>query len=372
MKSPHEFSERILLAVTGLSPQIVTETLYALTQVQQPAFVPTSIVVITTSEGANRICLELLGEDKAWFHRMRQEYELPDIRFNDSDIRVIEDEKGHPLSDIRTPEQNSRVADQVAEVVRELAQNKNTAIHASIAGGRKTMGFYLGYAMSLYGRPQDRLSHVLVDEGFEGHPEFYYPSKKQRTIYDRDGRPLDAAEAKVMLANIPFVRLRDGLPEHLLKGRSSFSNTVALAQKLYEPVSLEIDLAEQCLFCAGVPVKMTHADMAFYLFMANRALSGEGPIRWDNPQWRDQYLAAFRRVVSEYASEYEAAEKALISNKKNDDKNYFEQRKSRTNTALKTALGKRGAEPYMIQTHGPRGKSRFGLRIVPEAIRIRG
>jgi CRISPR-associated protein (TIGR02584 family) len=34
----------------------------------------------------------------------------------------------------------------------------------SIAGGRKTMGFYAGYALSLYGRAQDRMSHVLVEE----------------------------------------------------------------------------------------------------------------------------------------------------------------------------------------------------------------
>jgi CRISPR-associated protein (TIGR02584 family) len=28
-------------------------------------------------------------------------------------------------------------------------------------GERKTMGFYVGYALSLFGRAQDRLSHVI-------------------------------------------------------------------------------------------------------------------------------------------------------------------------------------------------------------------
>jgi CRISPR-associated protein (TIGR02584 family) len=53
------------------------------------------------------------------------------------------------------------------------------SLHVSIAGGRKTMGFYAGYALSLYGRAQDRMSHVLVDEKFEKGINFYYPSKNE-------------------------------------------------------------------------------------------------------------------------------------------------------------------------------------------------
>lgn len=38
------------------------------------------------------------------------------------------------------------------------------------------MGFALGYAMSLFGRPQDCLSHVLVSDPYERVPDFYYPT----------------------------------------------------------------------------------------------------------------------------------------------------------------------------------------------------
>lgn len=48
----------------------------------------------------------------------------------------------------------------------------------NLAGGRKSMGFYIGYALSLFGRGQDRMSHILVEEAFETHPEFFYPPKK--------------------------------------------------------------------------------------------------------------------------------------------------------------------------------------------------
>ena len=41
LRNPAAYGRRILVAVTGLSPQVVTETLYALAVLQQPAFVPT-------------------------------------------------------------------------------------------------------------------------------------------------------------------------------------------------------------------------------------------------------------------------------------------------------------------------------------------
>jgi hypothetical protein len=37
------YPRRILLAVTGLTPQVITETLYALAIQRQPAFIPTDI-----------------------------------------------------------------------------------------------------------------------------------------------------------------------------------------------------------------------------------------------------------------------------------------------------------------------------------------
>ena len=78
---PAQYHRRILLAVTGLSPQVVTETLYALAVKREPAFVPTEVVVVTTAEGAERVRLSLLSEDPGWFERLRRDYDLPPIAF---------------------------------------------------------------------------------------------------------------------------------------------------------------------------------------------------------------------------------------------------------------------------------------------------
>ena len=56
-KQPHEYDKRILVAVTGLTPQVVTETLYCLTvkrelenrkrkpEDHQKMFLPTKIIL---------------------------------------------------------------------------------------------------------------------------------------------------------------------------------------------------------------------------------------------------------------------------------------------------------------------------------------
>ena len=50
------------------------------------------------------------------------------------------------------PAADAFIADAITALVRALTADPGSAVHASIAGGRKTMGFYLGYALSLFGR----------------------------------------------------------------------------------------------------------------------------------------------------------------------------------------------------------------------------
>ncbi|HIE55737.1 MAG TPA: TIGR02584 family CRISPR-associated protein, partial [Chromatiaceae bacterium] len=235
--------ERILLLVTGLSPQVVTETLYALAVNQETPWIPTQMHLITTLEGRKRAELALLSEDPGWFPRLLRDYDLPAIAFDTDHIHVLTDPAGQPLDDIRTPEDNERAADQITDLVRRFTSEAETAVHASIAGGRKTMGYYLGYALSLFGRPQDRLSHVLVSEPFESSWNFFYPTPYRQVIETPKGALADTWEARITLAQIPFVRLREELPQRLLEGRASFSETVAAIQKAQQPPHLIINPA---------------------------------------------------------------------------------------------------------------------------------
>ena len=63
MTDPAAYPRRVLLAVTGLSPQIVTETLWALAVKGSPAWLPTEIRIVTTQQGAEKARGALLSDD---------------------------------------------------------------------------------------------------------------------------------------------------------------------------------------------------------------------------------------------------------------------------------------------------------------------
>ncbi len=362
----HPYPRRILLAVTGLTPQVITETLYALAVQRQPAFIPTDIHLLTTHEGAEAARLGLLSDEPGWFYRLCEDYALPAIRFDVSHIHTLVDAQGQPLSDIRTPADNQRAADTITELVRHFTADPTAALHVSIAGGRKTMGYYLGYALSLFGRPQDCLSHVLVSEPFEGCPDFYYPTPYNRVIVLRDNKLADTRDAQVTLAEIPFVRLRDELNNRLLTGAASFGQTVAAAQRALLPPALVIDLPGRRLTAAGELVELPPVDLAFYSLMARRQCQGKGFVRRGAEGLDQAFLAEYRQIVSNYAGEMERIETALAEGM---EAAYFDQRKSRVNTLLEEALGRALAAPYLIQAEGKRPKTRYGVNLAPEAIR---
>ena len=108
---PQTYARRILVVVTGMSPQVVTETVYALAVATDPAWVPTEIRLVTTREGAQVAERHLLqggeGGDEGWFHQLRQDYQLPAIDFNVQSVHTLEREGAGPMDDIQTPADNT-------------------------------------------------------------------------------------------------------------------------------------------------------------------------------------------------------------------------------------------------------------------------
>lgn len=370
-RAPEEFSRRILLAACGLTPQVVTETVYALA-VRPAPVVPTEVHLLATRESARRARLSLLSEDPGWFHRLRRDYNLPPIRFDDSTIHEVAGPDGEILSDIRSVEENERTADAITELVRQLTSDPEAALHVSLAGGRKTMGFYLGYALSLFARPQDRLSHVLISAPYESHPEFFYPTPRPRIIYTLppDQRPLDTSAAQVTLAEIPFVRLRHGLPRELLEGRSTFLEVVRAAQRAVGPPELVFRLRQRRVFAGGCEISLPPAELAFFAWIARRRVRGQaGPgcpcEGAPERQHALEFLDEYRRILGPMGADDRTA-KAL---REGMEKNYFLQRRSKLARLLRQALGVNAA-PYLVQATGRRPNTRYELELAPEQIRF--
>ena len=378
---PHNYPRKILLAVTGLSPQILTETLYALAVAEQPAFIPDEVHLITTADGAEYARHTLLDTGMGRFSELLCDYNLQGrIRFDADCIHLIPGADGHALHDIQTPEDNVLAADAITELVRHFTLDDDTALHVSIAGGRKTMGFFMGYALSLYGRVQDRLSHVLVSSPFESSHDFYYPPAQPRVLFDRNNKPIHTADARIMLAEIPFVRLRQGLSQTLLDGQAGFSQSVATAQAHLAPPELVIDFARQSLICASRIVRLEPAVFAYYTWLATRLKSGAGPVRYDNAEAVAEYLTVYAQVLNDPTSaRLENANEVLnrrmnlpASQRKTAIRKYFDPLKAKVNAALAKQLGESGAIPYRVKTAGARMETRVLIGAENLTVRIIG
>jgi CRISPR-associated protein (TIGR02584 family) len=374
-RPPEAYPRRVLLAVTGLTPQVVTETLFALSQRQHPPFVPTEIHLLTTAAGAEHARLNLLSAEPGWFHRLRADYGLPDIAFDADEIHILRDHRGYPMPDIRTPEENEQAADFITGVVARLTADRECALHVSLAGGRKTMGYYLGYALSLFGRPQDRLSHVLVSAPFESHPQFYYPTPQERVIHslDRQQLALDCRRAEVTLAVIPFVRLREGLPRRLLDGRAGLSEVVAAANRALEPPQLILDLPPRRASADEQPFDLTPTEFAVLWWLARRARDGQAEVDWSTAAAAREFLACAAELLNPMSGDYERMEQAIEWRFDAPIKlaRYFEPHKSRINASLDEVLGSTAVRRYAIARTRENGAARFYLPLRPEEIEIR-
>jgi CRISPR-associated protein (TIGR02584 family) len=206
---------KALFCVSGLTPQILTETLYALCVAQSPAWVPDCVHVLTTGTGRGLMLDKLLTPSTGQFHQFCAQYQLAGrIQFDERCIHVVRGEDQQVLADIVTLADNAALGTAVNRHIEQLIAQYDE-VHVSIAGGRKTMSYYAGNAMTLHARAQDRISHVLVSEPFESVPTFFFPPREPCVLTTRDGSQVNTRDARVLLADLPFLRLREFLPPSL-------------------------------------------------------------------------------------------------------------------------------------------------------------
>ena len=364
--APSQFARRILFVVTGTSPAVVTESLYALAIQQEDIFVPTEIHIMTTSTGATAATKALLDGGVGAFHRMVDEYPiLKSIKFTENHITVIRDQAGRVLADISSLQENQDAGDSIMDAVRRFTLDDHSALHVSLAGGRKTMGFFAGYALSLFARPQDRLSHVLVPNGVERARDFYYPSAYGKEIALDDGTTVLPRDVEVLLAEIPLVRLRHGIPGALISGAATWSSVIDAAQRVLGAPKLEIDIAQGSVRCADQTVELQPVQLALYLWLAQRIVAGMGADHTIGRETTsDGFLACYRSVCSGDLADVQRVENSLEATLKSETLvAWAKEKKSRINKKLRNTLGPELCKPYLIRSFGKRPNTHYGLDI---------
>ena len=162
----------VLVVGMGTSPAVMTETVWALAHQSDPV-VPDEIVVITTKSGKDALRTAIMSGAPSVWNRLKTALAKEKIAidgklvFGDTSIRVIPDADGNEASDLRTGADNLRTADFMLGELRKYTADPATTVLCSIAGGRKTMSALLFSCMSLLGREDDKVYHVLIPPEYE-------------------------------------------------------------------------------------------------------------------------------------------------------------------------------------------------------------
>jgi CRISPR-associated protein (TIGR02584 family) len=298
-RSQKQSRDTVLLAVTGMSPAVLTETIWALAH-QTPPVVPTKVIAVTTRVGREAIERELFsvqevfGDTSVWESlRLALEKEgIPasgrlEFGMTGDHIRVFTrtDAKGHTfeLVTVTTEIENQAAADFLLEQVRSIVERPDTCLIASIAGGYKTMSALLYACVSLLGREEDRVTHVLVNDPFDKRlePGFYFPSQPAQSL-KAGVKKVSANSAAISLANVPFVPLRNLFPRHLGKLPRRFMELVESCREKIDQVAartihFEIHRSKRQIKINGESLAISPSEHAALLFIAIRAKEAKPP-----------------------------------------------------------------------------------------------
>jgi CRISPR-associated protein (TIGR02584 family) len=293
--------EIILLAVTGMSPAVLTETVWALAQEEEP-ILPDRVIVITTLAGRAKIEAELftrnpaLGDLCVW-DALRTSLSAAGhdlagkLRFGTTpdDVRVItavdpSSSRSIELADLRSRADNDAAADFLLNQVRAITANPDSRLIASIAGGRKTMGALLYACLTLAGREEDRLTHILVNEPYETLPGFFFPNQPGPPLRSRiDPQDYSPAGALVELADVPFVPIHNLFQRELGRAAGNFSNLVnacrsEVRHRAAEDLRIELFWHRPALRLNGTEHRLSEREQHLLICLVNRAKHQLPPI----------------------------------------------------------------------------------------------
>lgn len=283
-----EHKQIVLLSLVGTAPAVLSETVWALATQAEPVL-PDRIIAMTTSTGADKIRDKLF--DAGHWAQMLED--LKDrgvetqgkLRFGPiaDSIRVFPDvTRSRELDDIRTAEDNEAVAEFFMETIRSFVENDSIRLIVAIAGGRKTTSALLYSVMSLLGRAEDQIQHILVDEHWVFQPDFMYPGCKGVFVDKMTDKSLSSADATLQIVDVPFVPLRYLFERDLQRSAGSFVSL--MSQVRSRTINVVDDLAVQLLTdngdfnICGQTVSLSPNEFLLYLYFARRGLDGLSPL----------------------------------------------------------------------------------------------
>lgn len=231
----------VMVAMTGMSPAVITETIWALYK-EKPDWVPDKVLVYTTQKGQkvfNEMVRSSQSGAKSIWEQLTAKIGKPDMKIK---TVLFLDDKDIALEDIATSDQQLLVADQLLDAIRNL---KNPCadpcrIVASIAGGRKSMSALMYAAMTYGADEEDIITHVLADENASNCRSFFFPEQKEQKLKNgKNQQDFTAKKVHLELAEIPFAPLRSLVGSAVEDANGSFATLVGRARKRLRYINVE-------------------------------------------------------------------------------------------------------------------------------------
>jgi CRISPR-associated protein (TIGR02584 family) len=266
----------ILVITLGFAPAIVTETVFSLLKPEPDSLEPTparwvphEIHIVTTVKGRTDSKVVVDGEESqlaALFRQFGEEYVQP--KFLVPKIKAT----GVEVQDIRNRDENVAYANGLSTLIEALARPAQHRLHVSMAGGRKTMGSYAHAALSLFGRAQDELSHVLVEPSdFENCTDFYWPSQSQEIR----SKPLNASDARIYMVKSPFVPLGNYLRRRPFpKGDIDYARMIEHAKAALGLEDVRLDANLRTVSIGDSTMELGDQEFAFFRVLATARKEG--------------------------------------------------------------------------------------------------
>lgn len=214
----------VLVMLVGMSPAVVTETLWALaTRTDHEPVIPDKLVLITTSTGREGIEQKLLagagrrGQLARMSQRLAETHQIqyPVGLFQSGQgLEILCPHDGESVeADAHAKEELDSMGQKIFQAVQEYTSQPDTSVIFSISGGRKSMSHLGGTAMTLLARRQDYMCHVLVRpawvERLTGGDAFFFPGHDLENLDQRQGesRSVSQADIEIDLTDVPFLRI---------------------------------------------------------------------------------------------------------------------------------------------------------------------
>ncbi|MEW6006309.1 MAG: CRISPR-associated ring nuclease Csm6 [Stygiobacter sp.] len=359
-------NNNILICVSGLTPQIVTESLFCLAVKEK---IPIhEVYVITTTRGRDVI----LGKDshpstpksplKKEIENLCEKYKLkmPLFKENDNHI-IVAKEESIELPDIRSDKDNILFPNKVCDFLRTKTSDPYNVLFCSITGGRKSMSVHMANALSLFAREEDRLIHVLTKE--ENEFKGFYPMNKK--------------EAKdLQIADIPFVRLRSLLSNEL-KGsellKSKFDEIVEYTQSQLKALApsnkMIIDIERRELRFGNDSVTFEPMEFLFYYFFVDSKMKGNNKISVHNftsDETRIQFIEYYNEFFPNiYIKSRDWFEKGF-------SKEDFRIKRSKVNTKIQKLIDDKDvSQMFIIDVNKKYGDSTYFIQAPKERFLIK-